>query len=134
MYRSLSMQGSFTEYSYVSCFQTTFNLNSYFSWTTPRSVPHQFSEGKPVPNYQRGEARGINSTIVFTTTGTVTQSDRTMADAPVFVPADEVSREFNPGASTAILTVPEQSKSKDMPGYRLSPRSTRVDVSRRVPE
>jgi len=133
MYRSLSTHGSFTEYSYVSCIRTTFNLNSYFSWTTRRSVPPEFSDGNSVPNYPHGETQGINSTIVFTN-GTVTQSESTMTDAHVFVPADEVLREFNPGDSTAILTVPEKSKSRDMPGYRLSPRSTRLDVSGRVPE
>ncbi|KAI9456848.1 hypothetical protein BJY52DRAFT_1417004 [Lactarius psammicola] len=96
MYRSLSKHGSLTEYS---------------------SDPPQFSARLPLSNYPHGEAHGVHSTIHFTT---VTQSDRTMAEPSVFVPAGQIELEPIPGASNSTLAVPAKTKPKDMPGYQIS--------------
>jgi hypothetical protein len=98
MYRVLCRHGSLTEYS---------------------SEPPQYSSGLPVSNSQSGEAYNVQSSMRFATDGTMTRLDRTMAEAQVFVPADEVQVEFIPGTSTTSLPVPTKTHSKDTVTYRL---------------
>jgi len=96
MYRSLTKQGSFTEYS---------------------SDPPHFSPGLPVINLHR-EAYTDSSPMQFATMGTTTRSERTMAEAPVFIPADQTHIEFIPGASSTSLAVPAKSHSKESITYQ----------------
>jgi hypothetical protein len=49
----------------------------------------------------------------FATVGTSSRSERTMAEAPVFIPADQTYIEFIPGASATTLSVPAISHSKE---------------------
>jgi len=91
MYRSLSKRGSLTEYS---------------------SEPTHFSTGLPVINLQR-EVCSDNSPMHFATVDSTSRSEGTMAEAPVFIPADEIGIEFIPGATVASLAVPAKSHSKD---------------------
>ena len=44
-----------------------------------------------------------------------------MAEARVFIPADEVQVEFVPGSSTVSLPVPAKRQSKDTVGYQMTP-------------
>lgn len=91
MYRSLTKQGSFTDYS---------------------SDPPHFSPGLPVINLHR-DAYTDSSPMHFATVGTSSRSERTMAEAPVFIPADQTRIEFIPGASATTLSVPAISHSKE---------------------
>lgn len=59
------------------------------------------------------ESYNVHSSMRFATVGTVSRSDRTMTEARVFVPADEVQLEFIPGASASSLPVPPKTHSKD---------------------
>ena len=56
----------------------------------------------------------------FATVGTMSRADRMMAEAQLFVPADEVQVEFIPGASAASLPVPAKTHSKDTVTYQMA--------------
>ncbi|KAH9016127.1 hypothetical protein EDB85DRAFT_769378 [Lactarius pseudohatsudake] len=99
MYRSLSKQGSLTKYL---------------------SDPPQFSSRPPHSNYQGSEVHGVHSATHFATAGVAMLSDRFLAEPFVFVPAEQIQLESVPGASNTTLTVPSQTKSKDMPDYQFS--------------
>lgn len=58
---------------------------------------------------------------VGTAVGTASRSDRTMAEAPVFIPADETRDEFIPGASVTSLAVPAKTRSKETISYPIRP-------------
>lgn len=90
MYRYLSKHGSLTEYS---------------------SQPSHYSSGLPVSSFQ-------HTPMHFATVGTMSRSDGTMAEAPVFIPADEIQIEFIPGVSTVSVAVPAKTQSKDRLGYQ----------------
>jgi len=98
MYRSLSKQGSLTEYS---------------------SDPPQL----PLSNFRHRET---HSALHFrTTSGTLALPDSMAIEPFVFVPAEQSSPVdyFVPpggGASDTTLAVPAKSRSKDIPVYRMS--------------
>ena len=54
----------------------------------------------------------------FATIGTMSRSDRTMAEAPVFVPADGVQVEFISGGSATRLPVPAKTHLKDTVSFQ----------------
>ncbi|KAI9439563.1 hypothetical protein H4582DRAFT_1536206 [Lactarius indigo] len=96
MYRSLSKHGSLTEYS---------------------SDPPQFSAGLPLSNFQRREAHDVHSKIRFRAASTVTQPNGTMPEPVVFIQAERIQFESVPDASSSVLAVPAETKSKGMSDY-----------------
>ena len=115
MYRSLSKQGSFTEFSYdqrippTSPHSYTYLLFFLFSRSDP--------PGLPVINLHR-DPYTDSSPMQFATVGTTSRSERTMAEAPVFVPADHTHIEFIPGTSATSLSMPAKSHSKETITYQ----------------
>ncbi len=114
---------------------TRFLTVLFFFFSKSRSDPPQFIAGLPLSYYQHREAHGVHSTMHFRTAGTVTQSDRMMAESSVFIPAEQIQLKLVPRASntTVTLVVPAKTKSKDIPVYQMSwLRPARVDASVRV--
>ncbi|KAH8997695.1 hypothetical protein EDB86DRAFT_897693 [Lactarius hatsudake] len=97
MYRALSKRGSLTEYS---------------------SEPPRNSSGLPFSTFQSRDPYNVRSPMHFAPGGTMSRSEGTTTEAPVFVPADEIQVEFVPGASAASLAVPPKTQSKDAVAYQ----------------
>ncbi len=83
--------------------QLTYILISFKS----RPDPRWLCERPPVSIYQHQETHSVYSTMAhnFMTAGTVALSDtdRTTAEAPLFIPAEDIQLEFIPGALGALL-------------------------------
>ncbi|KAH9044175.1 hypothetical protein EDB84DRAFT_1559033 [Lactarius hengduanensis] len=97
MYRALSKRGSLTEYS---------------------SEPPRNSSGLPFSTFQSRDPYNVRSPMHFAPGGTMSRSEGTTTEAPVFVPADEIQVEFVPGASVTSLAVPSKTQSKDTAAYQ----------------
>ncbi|KAH9062367.1 hypothetical protein EDB87DRAFT_1682029 [Lactarius vividus] len=97
MYRALSKRGSLTEYS---------------------SEPPRASSGLPFSTFQARDPYNVRSPMHFAPAGTMSRSEGTTTDTPVFVPTDEIQVEFVPGASGASLAVPPKTQSKDAVTYQ----------------
>ncbi|KAI9442708.1 hypothetical protein H4582DRAFT_2073297 [Lactarius indigo] len=97
MYRALSERGSITEYS---------------------SQPPRNPSGLPFSTFQSRDPYNVRSPMHFAPAGTMSRSEGTTTEAPVFVPADEIQVEFVPGASAASLAVPPKTQSKDVVAYQ----------------
>ena len=83
-----------------------------------RSESPQFSSELPVSNFQCRDSYNVHSPMHFAPAGTMSRSDGTMTEAPVFIPADGIQVEFIPGASATSLAVPAKTQSKDTVSYQ----------------
>ncbi len=83
-----------------------------------RSESPQFSSELPVSNFQCRDSYNVHSPMHFAPAGTMSRSDGTMTEAPVFIPADGIQVEFIPGASATSLAVPAKTQSKNTVSYQ----------------
>ena len=109
MYRSLSDRGSFTHYEYVLPSPTADAKNhSQFNLLAPLlllfllsfrpSDPPQFSSGASNPTVP---SRGSN--VVQVSSVTQSEGSRTICEAPVFLPANQILMDFVPDESRSGL-------------------------------